>query len=722
MFVKLIHLASFVFGLGLILTSAGNAADPDLVGWWRFDETSGTTAHDASGNGNDGTLQGDPTWVTGKIDGALALDGNGDYVDIGSVGISGINPRTIAGWARASTTTIPGWTTVFGFAPDGNTDGTYYDVEVDDAGNYVVHVGGWQAVVCPVDTQWHHFAANYDGGVGNWYLDGQFLDSLAGAIGTIDQMRIGARLSYSNFFPGLVDDVRIYNKALTLAEIEKIMAGPRAYDPTPADGAVFRYLWVTLGWSPGEAAVSHDVYFGSNLDNVSDGTGETFQGNQTLPYFVAGTPESPYPDTLVPDTTYYWRIDEVEADGTTIHTGNVWSFTLPPRTAYDPDPADGTEFVDPNAQLSWTAGFDAKLHTVYLGDNFDDVNSAAGGSLRGGTTYSPGTLELEKVYYWRVDEFDTVDTYEGDVWAFSTPGAVGNPSPANGAAGVQMTATLSWTPGDSATSHEVYLGTDKDAVRNATTASPEYKASRSLGSESYDPGKLAWHTAYYWRVDGINNANPSSPWPGNVWSFTTADFIVVDDFEAYDANNPIWENWLDGAGFGEQGTPGYNPGNGTGAAAGDESTASTCEEVIVHGGGQSMPYSYNNSGSTGKALYSEAELTLSYPHARNWTEQGVTELSLWFHGDPANDPERMYVAISNNTGLFAVVYHDDTNATATNTWTQWVIPLQAFADKDIGLTNVDMIAIGFGTKGNMTIPDGAGKMYFDDIRLILPDL
>jgi len=65
---KLIHLVSLVFVLDLILISAGNAAEADLVGWWKFDETSGTIAHDASGNGNDGTIKGDPIWVGDKRD------------------------------------------------------------------------------------------------------------------------------------------------------------------------------------------------------------------------------------------------------------------------------------------------------------------------------------------------------------------------------------------------------------------------------------------------------------------------------------------------------------------------------------------------------------------------------------------------------------------------------------------------------------------------------
>lgn len=82
------------------------------------------------------------------------------------------------------------------------------------------------------------------------------------------------------------------------------------------------------------------------------------------------------------------------------------------------------------------------------------------------TTYNAGTLEAEKVYYWRVDEFDAVETHKGDVWTFTTPGAVGDPQPANGATDVPMATLLSWTAADNAASHQVYLGLDKDTVRS----------------------------------------------------------------------------------------------------------------------------------------------------------------------------------------------------------------------------------------------------------------
>jgi hypothetical protein len=685
--------------------------------------------------------------------------------------------------------------------------------------------------------------------------------------------------------------------------------------PKPADEAIQADTWVTLAWHPGDFAVSHDLYFGDNFDDVNNGTrdSEVFRGNQGLgtEFYFAGFAPGAYPDGLVPGTTYYWRIDEVnDAEPNSPWKGDVWRFSLPPRTAYFPEPADGAEFVDLNVRLTWTAGFGAKMHTVYFGEDFDDVNNATGGTSSGLTTYTPEPLELAKTYYWRIDESGDLETHKGQVWSFTTKGAVSGPNPADEATGVRPSVVLSWYAGAVAASHEVYFGTDVDAVADATKSSPEYKGSKALGEESYDPDKLLLETTYYWRIDEVNDASTDSPWAGKVWSFTTGDFFVIDDFEDYDAGeNQIWYSWHDGLGYGTPGTDPYFVGNGTGAAVGDETTASYTEETIVHGGGKSMPVAYDNN-KQGYAYYSEVEHTMT--DKRDWSEQGVTELSLWFRGYSAsvgsfvegpagtymmtssgsdiwnvngveadefhfackmlngagsiiakvqsmdntndwakagvmireslnpdsaqafacitpangvasqgrpstggasfnynqtgvaapywlklersisglftvsqsangttwqpvtgavaqnipmdsnvyiglaltahdaaltcqavfsnvtttgnvtgqwshqdigilsNDPEPFYVAVSNTGGSPAIVVHDDTAAATIDTWIEWVIPLQAFADQGINLSNVDRIGIGLGTKNNMTIPGGSGKMYFDDIRLIRP--
>ena len=202
--------------------------------------------------------------------------------------------------------------------------------------------------------------------------------------------------------------------------------GPRlkAYNPVPSDGATYEDTWVSLGWMPRDLAVSHDLYLSENFDDVNSGAEGTFQGNQAGTALIVGFPGYLYPEGLIPGTTYYWRVDEVnDLDPNSPWKGTVWSFGIPPYTAYNPTPSDGVKFVTPDVELSWMPGFLAKLHTVYFGDNFDDVNNATGGAIQTTITYTPGSLANETVYYWRVDESTSErgsETHKGDVWSFRT--------------------------------------------------------------------------------------------------------------------------------------------------------------------------------------------------------------------------------------------------------------------------------------------------------------
>ena len=714
---KLIYLISFVLVLGLVLTSVAKAADPDLAAYWKFDEGSGTTAFDSTGNGNDGIFVGDPKWVPGRLGGALEFDGD-DYLNCGNGPSLQIQDAiTIAFWFKVEAFSNT-WEAFMA-----KSDSAYRTSRGGGTGN-ATHMGisgtstgggnGWfNGTVIVTGGEWHHMAATYDGAEGKIYIDG-VLDVTSPGTGQINlsssDLYIGENSGATGrYLHGLMDDVRIYSRALIDTEILGIMAGggaeyPLASGPTPADGVYHEDTWVNLSWRAGDFAVSHDVYLGDNFDDVNDGAEGTFQGNQTATFLVAGFPGFTYPDGLVPGTTYYWRIDEVnDTEPNSPWKGDVWSFSIPPKTAYAPDPSDAAESVDPDANLNWTGGFGAKLHTVYFGDNFDDVNNAVGGLPQGVATYDPGTLKLAQTYYWRVDEFDAFATYKGDVWSFTTEGAVSNPNPSNGAVDVKQTTILTWTPGVYAASHQVFFGADKDAVKNADTGSPEYKGTRDLGAESYDPGMLEWNTAYYWRIDEVNNTNPDSPWTGILWSFTTANFLVVDDFESYNDLDPadpdsnrIFNVWIDGY---------DNPTNGS--LVGYD-TPPFAEQTIVHSGNQSMPLYYDNSVG-----YSEATLTLTYP--RDWTEKGVTTLTIWFRGDSANSAETLYVALNGS----AVVNHDNPNAAQITTWTQWNIDLQAFADQGVNLANVNTIALGLGNRNN-PVAGGSGTMYFDDIHLYLP--
>jgi len=690
----------------------------ELIGYWKFDETAGTVAADSAGGDNDGTLITDQlSWVEGRAGGALEHLGTAETdagVEFPTTGMSAV-AGTVAMWGYLTDpqpetrgryffghTTQPQWSNrIQIYMQDGTNPSTALDIGLGSA-----HAHKTDIMELPLE-QWLHVALTWDSGSYAVFVDGEEVDS--GAYSGLTDIHPTANIGNDGSsgpyeaFVGKMDEVRLYDHALNAGEIQAAMKSaplPKASGPSPKDGTLHLETWISLEWRAGDFAVSHDVYIGDSFDDVNEGIAETFIGNQTETSILAGFPGFAVPGGLLPGVTYYWRIDEVnDANPDSPWKGDIWSFSIPPKTAYFPDPADGAEFVDPNTTLSWTAGNGAKLHTFYIGDSYEDVNSATDGITLGVASQDPGPLELEKVYYWRVDEFDGAETHKGDIWAFTTPGAVGNPDPANGAVDVQMNTMLTWTAADNAASHELYFGTDADAVKNATTASPEYVGPRALGAVSYDPGGLEWETGYAWRVDEVY---PTGTVKGLVWTFTTAGFLLVDDFESYDDIDPmpgepgvnrIFDKWIDGFGT-----------TTNGSLVGNEMPP-YAEQNIVHGGGQSMNYYYDNNLKT-----SEATLTLEYP--RDWTQAGVTRLVIWFRGRGANDPERMFVALNGN----AVVYHDDPSVTQTTGWTPWTIELQEFADQGVNLANVNTITIGFGTKGSPAA-GGTGTVYFDDIRL-----
>jgi hypothetical protein len=706
---KMIYLVSFI----LVLSVSGSVC-ADLVGHWKLDDGSGTVVADSSGNGNDGTIEGNPTWIPGM--GGTALEfhglgvpgGGGDYIDCGndaSLDITG--PISIALWIRPEaddpegnlTTTAPMAKAMQGMSPSWSFQVRYGwgqgAPEPYMSFTFNTSPRAWAHVGRNLErSEWCHIACSYDGTTLKCFLDGEETNSTPmGPITSSETPVLIGSDGWGCDWIGGIDDVRMYDHALSVPEIMGAMEGevwPYALGPKPEDGALYPDTWVNLSWLPGGFAVSHDVYIGDNFDNVDAGAEGTFVGNQAETFIVVGFPGFPYPDGLVPGTTYYWRIDEVnDAEPNSPWKGDVWSFSVPPKTAYYPGPANGAEQVETDVTLSWTGGFGAKLHTVYFGDNYDEVSNAAGGLPQGGATYSPGTLELAKTYYWRVDEFDAVDTYKGHVWSFTTVGGVGSPDPANGAVDVKQTREsmpirIRSISAQTKRQYEMPM-----PVRRSIRAQ-ETLVLRALTQENSYGIPL---------IIGVL-MRPITPIPT---SFTTANFLVVDDFESYNdldpedpESNRIFNVWIDGY---------DDPTNGS--LVGYEMPP-FAEQTIVHGGNQSMPLFYDNSVG-----YSEATLTLTAQ--RDWTENGVSTLSIWFRGDSANAAETLYVALNGS----AVVSHDNPDAAQTGRWTEWSIPLQAFADQGVNLANVNTISLGLGNKNNPQA-GGSGMMYFDDICLYPP--
>jgi len=715
-----------VFLASIVLLAAAactQAQDMDLLGWWKFDDGTGTIAVDSSGNGNDGTFVQDPEWVAGKFGSGLLFDGQGgERIALGGLDVPS-GAMTITCWLKASNLDTPGNDPrMVSKANGGGNNEHWWMLSSSRISNekflrFRLKTNDGQdtselkAGSLEVD-EWIHAACWWDGINMSIYKNGEEVGSLpkGGTSVAVDpsiQAAIGNQPigAENRPFDGVIDEVRIYTKALSVEEIQQVMAGPPAplaAGPDPADGVTLEQNWSNLSWQPGTWAVSHDLYFGTNFEEVDQGAEGTFVGNTTSTFQVVGFPGFPAPEGLQPGTTYYWRVDEINPDNPdSPWKGVVWSFTLPPRGAYKPVPPDTMKFVDTDVDLSWTAKWNAALFSVYFGTDQAEVENATGAAPSGKLTFDPGPLELGSTYYWRVDAFDGTQWRKGNVWSFTTtrPGGglvgeyagysggvpdppespfqkialtridpginfqwgsgspepdvvnpddfavrwtgelevplsgkytfevspdggvllwingveilrawrnettlqsgtielaagefasikmlyfattgnakaelrwahdlfplqivpaaafsppirAGLPNPANKAVDVTQVPVLKWTAGGHAAEHDVYLGTDEAAVAGADTGTPDiYQGRRTTTSVS--PAKLDWNTTYYWRIDEVNDLNPDSPWKGSVWSFTTANFLIVDDFEDYDAyENQIWFAWHDGLGYG----------------------------------------------------------------------------------------------------------------------------------------------------------------------------
>jgi hypothetical protein len=226
-------------------------------------------------------------------------------------------------------------------------------------------------------------------------------------------------LSASTTYYWRIDEVNVSGTTTgTVWSFSTVDAGAEpaptaASAPSPADLQTSVSTSSSLGWTAGSGATTRGVYFGTaaSLD-----AGD-YQGNQ------GGTTYDPGP--LSANTTYWWRIDEANAQGTT--TGPLWSFTTvaaqapgsAPNPATNPAPTSGAVGVATSQPLSWTAGSGATSHAVYFGTDSTPDETEFKGS-QAGTTFNPGTLGKNTTYWWRIDEVNVSGTTTGTVWSFTT--------------------------------------------------------------------------------------------------------------------------------------------------------------------------------------------------------------------------------------------------------------------------------------------------------------
>ena len=606
---------------------------------------------------------------------------------------------------------------------------------------------------------WVHwaFVKNGDTGDQQIYLNGVLWHSGTGATRSmtgVTKFTLGTKPILSNWWTGMMDDFQLYDHALTVEEIQQAMLGITkgiATSPTPVDTAVDVLRDVTLAWEPGETAATHNVYLGTVADDVNNADATNplnvlVSPNQGATSYDAGILEF--------GQTYFWRIDEVNsAPDRTVFKGDLWSFTVEPlaipvenvtATASGANPNMGPENTVNGSGLNeldqhsndglsmWLAAgtnpwiqFELdkpyKLHEMLVWNSNQIVEAFIGFGVKEATietsldgeswtavngvtplAQAPGNAAYEansavslggvtaKFIKLSVVSVHGIGGQSGlsEVRILALPVTAREPQPVNGSTTDSVEVQLSWRAGREAVTHEVRLGPDADNLELIATTDEATVLTDALD----------YNASYAWSVTEVNDAEVPVAHAGDVWTFNTPEYAIVDDFESYsgDEGEEIYLTWADGFG-GDASLGGSTTGHINGPFV---------ETANVNGGKQSMPVYIDNDGGffdiDGKSSSPNFSEVVRDLDSQDWTAGGIKTLSIMFAGS-AGLTGQLYCKI----GDTKVIYDGDAANIGSSAWQAWNINL---ADVGGNLNNVREIAVG--VEGGTS-----GILYIDDIRL-----
>jgi hypothetical protein len=487
-------------------------------------------------------------------------------------------------------------------------------------------------------------------------------------------------------------DVDFY--AYAVGAVHPPGAQAMAHDPSPPNGAMDVVHTPILSWIAGDNAASHKVYFADNFADVNDGT--AFVGEQTHATYD--------PLTLDLGQTYFWRIDEINTDAT-ITTGKVWQFTVAPYVLVD-DFEDYNDFPPDRVFDTWPGGYTAGDQenngsiVGHLRAPFAEQTIVSGGEQSMPVEYdNSGPANISEA----IADVDGLKcgrdwTIQGikalTLWFRGNPEYVGSFTPGAGGS-YTMTGAGAGIEGDSDAFHFAFK-----EVSGASTIAAKVD-SISDTDASAKAGVMIRDTL-----------DPNSPYamicvtPGNGLLVQHRNNAGDDTTTAIQRADLVAPQWVQ-----LQRTVGglirafYSADGSTWIPLGIIATVRV--NLPVHVG---LAMTSSNINATCVAEFSN----VSFPDTSapgQWTNRDIGIIS--------NEPEPMYVALSNSNGTTGEVYHDDPNATLISTWTRWNIDLKDFSDQGVDLSDVDKVIIGFGNR-DAPQPGGEGMMYFDDIRLYPP--
>jgi hypothetical protein len=748
-----------------VLLSVGQAvwAAPDgLIAYWPFDEGAGTTAADMSGNGNDGTLNGDAQWIEGVLGEAIQFSGSsGSYVSAPHIKFDN-QTFTVALWVNPGG--MSGDQTVFAQHQSGSTNlSLHFRIMPSGVARMGFYANDLDTPAGAVEAGiWTHITYVYDFETQDRriYINGERAAEQAGAgpyQANTGETRVG-QWNNGEWFDGAIDDVQVYHNALTDEEVLSIMDGlgdpTQAKTPSPVEDAIDVPRDLVLAWGAGDFAVKHDVYLGTSADDVNDATaGSALMIGQGL------TDTALDAGRLEFDQTYFWRVDEVNgAPDNTVFKGAIWSFTVEPHGR----PITGIT-VTASSSNAEAMGPEKTIDGSGLNE-LDQHGTAATDMWLSGMGDATPSLEytfdkaykLDQMLVWNSNQMiesfiglgakDVIveTSLDGVEWAVLEGATLFNQAPGNEtyeantiidlagtlAQYAKITVNAGWGMLPQYGLSEVrflYVPTfasepepaDGSAV-NSANVTLAWRAGREAGSHqinlgtdaadlplvattseaSYAADGLDYSTTYYWSITEVNDNEAVPAHAGDVWSFTTPDFGTVDDFDQYDDKcDRIFFSWEDGLGH----------------SGGDE--IDDCDVPASNGNGGGSIVGNDQAPFAEKTIVkpgSIQSLPFNYDNSfgdsftsralngQDWTASGIQTLALAFNGTEGNTGT-LYVKINNTK----IVYDGGPADIARAAWQAWNIDLSGVS----GLQNVTSLSIGVDGA------NAAGMLYIDNIRL-----
>jgi hypothetical protein len=689
--------------------------DPNMLGWWQLDEGMGALAFDSSGHANHGTIQG-AEWVEGILGDALKFNG-AQSVDLPAALLQS-KLGSVACWVKTTQSTIG--MIFYGTATAGNGYGDENEMHLSidtSQARFYIEGGAADASVWSGATinngEWQHVAATWDATTVRLYLNGAQVSQAAntGNAFTASAMtRLGRPAASERFYVGLLDDVRFYNRAVSADEIIAGMRGDPlvAWNPQPARGVTVDLRGAAeLSWSAGDTAAKHDVYFGKDRAVVAnaDTAAPEYKIRQTATTYPLGG--------LVEfgGGAYFWRIDEVEADGKTIHKGAVWTFTIPDYLLVD----DFERYTDNSPDRVFQTWLDG---LGFSEDEFFPTGNPGNGtsSIVGYDPQAGNIMETSIIHGGRQSmpvEYNNVNSpYYAEVErTWSTP-------------------------------QNLKLGGVTD-LSLWFQGYPEGFAQSATGIAMSSAGTDIWNTADQFRFafkrltgDGWIIAKVESIGNTDVWAKAGVMIRGTLDADSRFAYNIV--SAASGVSFGRRemtataatsapAVPGTAPYWVKLTRTGDILKAETSADGKTWTAVATDPALSSATVAMTGSLYIGLCVTSHNTNAKIVTTGVFSNISTspsvtgqWQVAEvgidsPENSAQDLYVVLQDSAGKTATVtYPNGSNAAA---WTEWKIPLGQFAGVNVG--GVKKMFIGLGNRKSPK-PDGGGRMFFDDIRVLKP--